>query len=149
MRQRQTNSLSFKKIPTLSVFYTSGMYRKSVSQFLSFDFLRGHACDVPFYVLPFHFRLKFFHSRDYLHKILRSGNPAGRKVGVKWERDGSMVTRYGLCGRHVLFCQNWVGLWEATHHYIECTVREKAGWHCTAKEGFGIQASLQRPLCHT
>ena len=42
MRQHLTNSLSFKKIPMVSIFCKSGFYGKLVSQSLSFIFLRAH-----------------------------------------------------------------------------------------------------------
>lgn len=53
-------SLALTKIPIWSIVYKSDVYRKPVSQSSSFVFLRAHSWDFPFYILRFHFILKFF-----------------------------------------------------------------------------------------
>lgn len=61
MRQPLISLPSSKKIPTLSIFCQSGIYRKSVSWSLSFVFLRSHAWESLFYILWFYLRLRFSH----------------------------------------------------------------------------------------
>lgn len=80
MRQLLTSFLSFRKIPILSVFCKPGIYRKSASQFLCFVFLMAHVWDFPFYILWFHFRLKFFHT----NKIKKNWCVYTEKIAKKY-----------------------------------------------------------------
>lgn len=58
MRQTLTNSLSFKKIPMVSIFCKSGLYGKSASQSLR------HIHEIFHFISSsFHFRLKSFQKK--------------------------------------------------------------------------------------
>lgn len=81
------DQFSFRKIPILSVFYKSGIYRKSISQSLCFVFLMTHTWDFPFYILQFHCRFKFFHTNKIKKNwCIYTGNTCkiSKSISIRW-----------------------------------------------------------------
>lgn len=91
MRQLLHHLPIIKENSNTVMFSISGIYGKSLSQSLNFVFLRSCLWYFTFYILWFHFRLRFFHISSY------------------WSRSSTecIADQYGIQLLFINFCQGY------------------------------------------